>query len=65
MKDKKKEKSGIYQFIAFVLFIIVMIFISYGAQEIAKTISYSWWYEDMVKETVREMVKPEYLKDIK
>lgn len=30
---------------------------------IAKKVSYEWWYEDMVQETVRDMVKPEYLQD--
>jgi hypothetical protein len=33
----------------------------YGAFWLKKTLSYSWAYEDMVEQTVREMVKPEYL----
>ena len=34
----------------------------YGSYWIAKTVSYSFFYESMVEQTVREMVKPEYLK---
>ena len=33
----------------------------YGAFWLKKTLSYSWAYEDMVEQTVREMVKLEYL----
>lgn len=33
----------------------------YGCNAIAKKLSYEWWYEDMVEQTVREMVKPEHL----
>ena len=36
--------------------------ILYGTYWIAKTVSYEIFYEDMVEDTVREMVKPEYLK---
>lgn len=34
----------------------------YGSYWIAKTVSYSFFYESMVEQTVREMVKPEYLR---
>ena len=34
----------------------------YGAYWIAKTVSYNVFYEDMVQQTITEMVKPEYLK---
>ena len=37
----------------------------YGCYCIAKTVSYSFFYEDMVKRTIVQMVKPEYLKEIK
>lgn len=38
-------------------------FVLYGSYWLAKHGSYALWYEDMVKETIREMVKPEYLKN--
>ena len=28
----------------------------YGSYWAAKHLSYSWWYEDMVKQTIRQMV---------
>ncbi len=34
----------------------------YGSYWAAKTISYSFFYEDMVERTVVKLVKPEYLK---
>jgi len=36
----------------------------YGCYWIAKTVSYSIFYEDMVKQTIIEMVEPESLKRI-
>ena len=36
--------------------------IVYGCYWLTKTVSYSFFYEDMVQRTVVEMVKPEYLK---
>ncbi len=41
-----------------ILFILAFVF---GCYWLAKKLSYEWWYEDMVQETIREMVKPEYL----
>ena len=35
----------------------------YGMYWVAKTLSYTIFYEDMVGDTVREMVKPEHLID--
>lgn len=46
----------------FLLVVAICIFV-YASYEIGKLISYDWWYEDMVKTTIREMVKPEALKD--
>lgn len=43
------------------LAILICAFI-YGAYWVAKNGSYWLWYEDMVKDTVREMVKQESLK---
>lgn len=34
----------------------------YGCYWVTKTVSYSFFYEDMVERTVVKMVKPEYLK---
>jgi hypothetical protein len=34
----------------------------YGAYWVAKTTSYTFFYESMVESTVMDMVKPEYLK---
>ena len=46
-----------------VCFAIVGIsFFVYGTYWIAKTVSYTIFYEDMVQETIKEMVRPEYLK---
>ena len=46
---------------------VVLVFVAvagivYGAYWLTKTLSYSFFYEDMVQRTVTEMVKPEYLK---
>jgi len=42
--------------------IIVFCFFIYGAYWAAKTISYKIFYEDMVRTTIVEMVKPNTLK---
>jgi len=42
--------------------ILVTIFFLYGAYYVAKNISYSLFYEDMVIETIKELVKKEGLK---
>jgi len=46
----------------FVLGIILTCAVIYGLYWIAKTGSYFFFYEAMVQETIREIVKPEYLK---
>ena len=46
--------------IGLVLFCVFL----YGCFVVGKTASYSFFYEDMVQETIEEMVKPEYLKNI-
>ena len=50
----------LFLWIAGALFICAII---YSAYWIAKTVSYQIFYKDMVEQTVRNMVKPEYLKD--
>lgn len=42
--------------------IILIIGSIYGCYWIAKSASYTIFYESMVEQTVREMVKPEYLR---
>lgn len=42
--------------------IVLICALIYGCYWVAKTVSYSIFYEDMVQETVREMVNPEYLR---
>lgn len=39
-----------------------MALVIYVAYNLTKTMSYRWWYEDMVKATIEQMVKPEALK---
>jgi len=56
MKDKKVE-IGLS-----IAGILVFCAILYGSFWVTKNISYSIFYENMVQQTVKEMVKPEYLK---
>ncbi len=42
--------------------LVVLLFI-YGMWHVARVWNYSWGYEDMVQETICEMVKPEFLKE--
>ena len=51
--------KNIVMFVGATLLICAMI---YGLYWVTKTVSYEVFYEDMVQETVREMVKPEHLK---
>jgi len=44
-----------------VLFVIC--FFIYGGYWVTKHVSYAIFYEDMVQDTIKEMVKPEYLND--
>ena len=34
----------------------------YGGYWVTKHFSYWWWYEDLVRATIQEMVKPEALR---
>ena len=43
--------------------IMVLLIISYGTWTIGKHINYAWQYKDMVRSTVREMVKPDALRE--
>lgn len=46
-----------------VIFFLIIGGISYGYFQWKRTWNYSWGYESRVKETVCEMVKPEYLRN--
>jgi hypothetical protein len=50
------------KFFSFVIGLCAVCLITYGMYWLFKTISYEIFYESMVQETIREMVKPEYLK---
>jgi len=45
--------------------ILIMGGFVYGCYWVAKTVSYSFFYEDMVRSTVIEMVQPQYLRELK
>ena len=45
-----------------ILIFVAVCFLIYGGYWLAKHGSYFFFYEDMVQETIREMVKPEHLK---
>lgn len=47
--------------IAGIFSIALFIVVIYGMWWLAKNGSYFIWYEGMVQETIKEMVKPEYL----
>lgn len=49
-------------FLGCVVSIFVCICILYGMYWVTKSGSYFLFYEDMVQGTIREMVKPEFLK---
>lgn len=44
------------------LIIAAVLFFLYGCYWVAKAVSYTIFYEDMVKQTITEMVKQEALK---
>jgi len=52
-----------FKTIVFVIVAMILTFlIIYGGYWIIKKVSYSLFYEDMVKQTITEMVKPDSLK---
>jgi len=46
-----------------VVAVAASIFFIYGCYWVAKTVSYSVFYKNMVQQTITEMVKPESLKN--
>lgn len=55
------EGEAMKQIFGTLIVIMVMGLVIYGAYHLTKTLSYRWWYEDMVKATIEQMVKPEAL----
>ncbi len=51
-----------YDWVMYVFGTWAFIFVIYGLFWLVKNISYWIFYEDMVRETIIQMVKPEYLK---
>ena len=52
----------IKQWLCMIVAVLFIIFVGYFSWKIGRRINYSWSYEDMVKDTVRQMVKEECLK---
>lgn len=52
-----------FYFIGFTLACLLFVGLTYGVWQLSRTINYSLSYEDMVQETVCEIVKPEHLKE--
>jgi len=42
---------------SFLIGTVIFLCIMWGLYDLAKHVSYNLWYEDMVKETIKEMVK--------
>lgn len=59
--NRKLEKASLVGMIIAV--IIAVVFFIYSCYWVAKTVSYSIFYEDMVQQTITEMVKPESLRE--
>ena len=55
-KRKDMKEIGI-----FIIEIIIFCLVTWGMYWAIKSFSYWICYEDMVKETIKQMVKPEYL----
>ena len=51
-----------WKVVGFLAVIAAFCGVTYGMYWIFKTFSYMIFYEDMVAETIKEMVKPEFLK---
>lgn len=51
------------EFAGIIAGLVIVCGIIYGGYWLAKTVSYSLFYEDMVQKTITEMVKADALKD--
>ncbi len=50
--------------IVLVVSVLLFVCVLAGGYWVAKNVSYAVFYEDMVIETIRQTVKPEYLKEL-
>ena len=62
VKNIKKSMNTFLATALIIYGITVGVVAIYGCYWLAKTVSYSFFYEDMVQRTVVQMVKPEALK---
>ena len=46
-----------------ILIILIIGLVVFGLYRVSKRVSYNLWYKPMVEQTIREMIKPEYLND--
>lgn len=58
----KKTTGNVLQFFLVIGAIALVCSLIYGSYWVAKTVSYSIFYEDMVQQTISEMVKAGVLK---
>jgi hypothetical protein len=59
MLPKYVQKNFMVGF--WILIVCGFVILGYGSWMLARKINYSWAYKDLVKETIREVVKPECL----
>jgi high-affinity Fe2+/Pb2+ permease len=59
---EREMLKGDWTVIQALIFFIVAIAFAYGCWWLSKNGSYWLWYEDMVIETIKATVKPEFLK---
>lgn len=60
-----KRLQTVLEVVGIALAMVIVCAIVYGSWQLGRHINYSLSYEDMVRKTVCEMVKPEHLKDSK
>jgi hypothetical protein len=55
-------KNDTSKILGAILIVGISLSIAYAGLMIAKNLSYRWWYEDMVKQTIREVVSAQAIK---
>jgi hypothetical protein len=55
-------KNDTSKILGAILSVGISLVIAYAGLMIAKNLSYRWWYEDMVKQTIREVVSAQAIK---
>jgi len=64
--DKTKFKELLLQIatgFGFLIFLVVIMFIAYKLYQLERKTNYDNYYEQMVQKTIKNMVKPECLKN--